>query len=303
MNHTTQSSGNLVADKRADYAQALADDNDYRAAADLIVQALKLSPQWAAGWFRLGSYHEKLGDVPHALAAYRETLKFARDDRFGAALKISFLDGTVSRASPLAYTEALFDEYAERFDKALVDRLAYKVPKLLATMLEANCGGTFFQSALDLGCGTGLMGAEVVSKVSWLTGVDLSAAMLESARAKSLYHTLFKADITAFLRTTEPMDLIMAADVFMYLPNLEPVFGLVTDALHPLGLFLFSVEKAEGDAPWQLLESMRHAHRADYVEALLDRVALTTLDKKEAVIRMDGGKPITGLLYLAQKSV
>lgn len=55
------SSGDVIADRRADYARMLAESGDYPAAAELMEQALELAPRWTAGWFRFGEYHEKAG--------------------------------------------------------------------------------------------------------------------------------------------------------------------------------------------------------------------------------------------------
>lgn len=53
------SSGDLIADRRADYAKMLAEAGDAPGAAELMAQALELAPDWAAGWFRLADYEEK----------------------------------------------------------------------------------------------------------------------------------------------------------------------------------------------------------------------------------------------------
>jgi predicted TPR repeat methyltransferase len=71
--------------------------------------------------------------------------------------------------------------------------------------------------------------------------------------------------------------------------------------MSPSGVFLFSVEQNHGSEPWQLLKSMRHAHSSSYIEALLARNNLTLVLCEDAVIRNEGGKPVAGLLYLAQK--
>ncbi len=55
------SSGDVIADRRADYARMLMEAGDHAAAAELWEQALELAPDWAAGWFRLGEAAEKAG--------------------------------------------------------------------------------------------------------------------------------------------------------------------------------------------------------------------------------------------------
>jgi len=53
MQPTQFSSGDVIADRRADYARMLAESGDPAAAAELMEQALELAPAWAAGWLRL----------------------------------------------------------------------------------------------------------------------------------------------------------------------------------------------------------------------------------------------------------
>jgi predicted TPR repeat methyltransferase len=301
MNQHQQSSGNLVADKRADFAHHYALQKKYSIAADIMAQALDMTPNWAAGWFRLGEYYEKINAKKSALESYRQTLRFSAHDYLGAGLKIAYLECVTSDIAPLAYTEALFDDYAERFDCALLDRLQYKVPKLLAALLRSCCNDRQFNLALDLGCGTGLMAAELRAQIRHLTGVDLSAVMLTKAKGKQLYDALIKSDLVDALKQKSDINLVMAADVFMYIPNLEPVFTAVAQALVPNGLFLFSIEKHDGNEPWALLESMRHAHTKNYVEALLRQSGFVTLKHSSATIRMDAGHAVAGLLYCVQR--
>ena len=61
-----QSSGDVIADRRADYARQLAEGGEPAAAADLMEQALELVPEWTAGWDLLGGFHEKAGATPQA---------------------------------------------------------------------------------------------------------------------------------------------------------------------------------------------------------------------------------------------
>ena len=62
MTSTQLSSGDLIADRRADYARMLAESGEYVEAAELMEQALEQAPGWAAGWFLLAEYAEKSGD-------------------------------------------------------------------------------------------------------------------------------------------------------------------------------------------------------------------------------------------------
>ena len=64
------SSGDLIADRRYDFARAYAPDGDLAAAADLYAQAVELVPGFASAWFALGEAREALGDREGAGTAF-----------------------------------------------------------------------------------------------------------------------------------------------------------------------------------------------------------------------------------------
>ncbi|MEH6690514.1 MAG: methyltransferase [Pseudorhizobium pelagicum] len=304
------SSGDAIADRRVDYARMLAEAGDLPAAAELVEQALELVPSWAAGWFQLGEYREKNGILGGAVAAYRQVLSLDAEDAFGARLKLALLGAAdVPDQPPSRYVESLFDAYAERFDEALVEKLEYSVPGKLADMVV---GLGPFELAVDLGCGTGLFGAEIRAVTKRLEGFDLSANMLAKAEQKKIYDHLAQADLS--LSEAESglfdeelprhrADLVSATDVVMYLGSLETLFPLVRDLLVPGGHFAFSFEEATGDQGFELRESLRYAHSEAYVRELLALHGLETTSVMRTDIRLDRGEPVHGILFLSRKSL
>src|ERR1700722_18272810 len=189
--HDPLASGDMISERRVTYAKASREESDWSAAAELFEQALERAPNWAAAWFALGEAREKLGDVEAAAQAFRETLLADPTDAQGATARLALIgQGDAPRALPLAYVARLFDDYAPRFDKHLTDNLGYRAPALIAEALSAVASGRRFASALDLGCGTGLMGAELRSHTDRLAGVDLSATMIAKARERGVYDRL-----------------------------------------------------------------------------------------------------------------
>jgi predicted TPR repeat methyltransferase len=300
--NTSHSSGNLTVDKRADYARMLAESGDFQAAADLMVQALELAPVWAAGWYELAKHLERAGRTAEAVSAYRTVLGLSPGDRYGARLKLARLAGDPLPPEPQsAYVEALFDAYAANFDTALTGQLRYRVPELISTMLSQLPARTQFDHAIDLGCGTGLMALALGGKASKLSGIDLSAGMLAKAEARGLYHELIKADLVDGLSRLASADMILAADVLVYFGSLDSVFEAVSENLRADGIFAFSVEKLEGDEPFALQKSLRHAHSERYIVSLAEKCGLALLESQTAVLRRDGSQEITGLLFMFRK--
>jgi predicted TPR repeat methyltransferase len=310
MTPTQFSSGDVIADRRADYARMLAEAGDAAAAAELMEQALELVPRWAAGWFRLGEYREKAGLPAQAVEAYAQVVALDETGIFGAPLKLATLGAAPTPESPpSAYVEGLFDDYADRFETSLVEKLNYSVPQKLFALVKPHAP---FALTVDLGCGTGLFGVEVAAATTRLEGFDLSANMLAKAQEKNLYQHLAQADLSepperAGLFSgdlaTGRADLVSAADVMMYLGSLDAPFALARVLLAPAGLFAFSVEDGGAqETGFSLQSSLRYAHTGAYVEACLARHGFEVLQRMRTDIRMDAGKQLFGILFLARLS-
>lgn len=326
------SSGDLLADRRADYAEALFASQDYADAAELMLGAVELAPGWALGWFRLGEMQEAAGDLDAAALAWTMALKLDPVDRPGSALKLALIGKAPPVAAPpSAFVEALFDQYAPNFDTALVEKLGYRVPLYLDEAIRAAgepssgrgqgtgsapqpdpdgerakpsgdssvAGERRFRLALDLGCGTGLMGERLRPIVERLEGFDISAAMLRKAERKGVYDHLAKADLQQFAYAGPAPDLVTAADVFMYVGALETIVATVAGLLGGDGLFAFSVEKLDAADGFALQPSRRYAHSEPYVRAVLAASGFAVLSLEERVIRQDRREPVAGLIVVA----
>ncbi|MCM2291467.1 methyltransferase [Allorhizobium sp. BGMRC 0089] len=305
------SSGDLTADRRAEYARLLSESGDDLAAADLMEQALELVPLWVAGWFQLGEYRAAAGLCEKAAEAWRRTLDLDPQDMFAAGLKLALIGAEEAPEHPPSrYVEALFDDYADRFETSLVDKLDYRAPQDLMAMLLSYLGmDKRFATSVDLGCGTGLMGVELRAHTDRLEGFDLSSAMLIKAREKAIYDALDEADLSLdrencglFGKAGDEgrADLAVAADVLMYLGALNGVFALVSALLAPGGYFAFSVERPE-DGDIALAPSLRYQHSEPYVLEELNKAGLCCLTRQDTVLRKDGGNPVFGILFLARK--
>jgi predicted TPR repeat methyltransferase len=300
------SSGDFVADRRAGYAAALAAGRAFPEAAELMAQALEVVPQWVAGWNLLGGYRESAGDIAGAVAAWTQLLQLDAKGLFGARLKLAAHGASQGVPPEPAYVEALFDDYARRFEQSLVAGLGYQVPEMLAAALRqvmAARGTTRFRRGLDLGCGTGLMGTHLRPLVERLEGVDLSGKMLAEARRKGIYDRLEKVELVAFLSDeAASADVIVAADVFNYVGALEAVLAALSRALPPGGVTAFSLETHVGEDAVRLGTSLRFQHGAELTLALCRSVGLEIVVAEPSMIRMDRGAPVDGLIVVAVRA-
>src|ERR1700742_4555474 len=215
-------SGDLIADRRYEFARDLQLKGDLPAAADLLEQAIELAPGFASAWFTLGEIREQLGERDAAVAAFRKTREADASDSHGAALRLMRLGAEDLAAMPPAYVRTLFDQYAPRFDRALIDDLGYRGPSLLFKAVLAARHAlkkpAFFKRAIDLGCGTGLAASAFAKEVDHFTGIALSPGMIEKARATGLYAELEVNDMLQGLRARADAcaDLVLAADAMVY---------------------------------------------------------------------------------------
>jgi predicted TPR repeat methyltransferase len=296
-------SGDLVADRRFAYAKAEAAGGDLSAAAELFEQTLELAPNWAAAWFALGETREKLGDLDAAAQAFHATLEADPADAQGAAARLALVGrADIPDSLPPAYVARLFNDYAWRFDKHLTKNLGYRAPALIADALSVAAPGRGFASALDLGCGTGLMGEALRDRADHLTGVDLSAAMIAKARERGIYDEFIVGDAVAPMREQpSAFDLIVAADVLVYVGDLAPLFAAVGIALTGDGLFAFSVETFEGEG-FKLEPTMRFAHSRAYIEATAREAGMRPLHIQSASTRREANADAPGLICVFQRS-
>src|SRR6516164_1421474 len=187
------SSGDLIADRRFEFARDLHLGGDLPAAADLLEQAIELAPNFATAWFTLGKIRRELGENEKAIAAFRKAREADPQDRHGAAVWLMRLGAEEISTMPRAYVQTLFDQYAPRFENALLGDLDYRAPQLLfKAVVAARVAArkpAFFKRAIDLGCGTGLAAAAFAKEVDNFIGIDLSPKMLDQARATGLYET------------------------------------------------------------------------------------------------------------------
>ena len=299
---STQTSGDLTADRRYAYGDGALADGDFIAARDLFAQTLELVPNWPPAHFALAKAHIALGERDAARAALQRAQVLDPPDRLGAGVLLAQITG--GAIMPDAYVAGLFDEYAGRFDSHLVGALDYRAPEMLADMLrQARGEGMRFMHALDLGCGTGLMARALMGCCAGISGVDLSAGMLEVACSSGLYSRLACAELLAFLRG-EPAascDLALAADVFCYVPDLAPVFGEVARVLEPGGVFAFSIQTHTGEGVIMGADSRVH-HAPSLMRNLAAAAGLNLLQEIAASTRRDRGVPVAGALFLLEKA-
>jgi predicted TPR repeat methyltransferase len=260
--------------------------------------ALTVRPGYARAQLGVANTLRAMGRRDEAVAAYRAALDCGADAETVRYMLAIMGTGQAPGASPAGYVKALFDQYAGDFDRHLVDVLRYRTPTLLVEALRRHLPPGELD-VLDAGCGTGLCGPLLRPLACLLEGVDLSPHMLERARDTGLYDGLYCGDMVAYLRVRpSSTDVIVAADVFVYVGDLKPVFAVARLALRGGGRFAFSVEQHDGAEPFVLRASGRYAHSRAGIEALARSHGFVIHDISAATLRQESGEDMGGLLIV-----
>ncbi|MES2069520.1 MAG: tetratricopeptide repeat protein [Pseudomonadota bacterium] len=276
----------------------------FQQALDSYEQTLRLQPQYANAHVHRADSLRALGRNSEAIAAYRKALEHgANAGQINYALA-ALGAAPAPAASPAAYVKELFDQYAGHFEQHLLQGLQYRTPALLVdavrqTAREATVPATpAAWNIVDLGCGTGLCGPLLKPLAGRLVGVDISPNMLEQAAQKGLYDELVYGEIAGFLRQQRDCyDLVLAADVFVYIGDLAEVFAGARQGLKSGGIFGFSVEESDGD-DIVLRASRRFAHSPSYLRKMAQEYGFILEKMDRCAIRQDEGQDVYGYLLV-----
>ena len=260
-------------------------------------QAIALKPDHADAYYNLGNTFKELGRLNEAEASYTQAIAL-KPGYAKARHMLAALSGETTTTAPLDYVEGLFNNYAVKFESSLVDNLDYKIPKVIAEMIIKDCKSDLLGSIVDLGCGTGLLGAEVKQFCEYLEGIDLSEKMLNEAKKKNIYNKLVKRDIITYLSNAIlHYDYFVATDVFIYVGDLSDVFRLIKSRNKTVGKLAFSTEDSDGDG-FSLEQSGRYSHSKKYIESLCEKFDFKLCYFATQNLRKEKNLYIKGGVYL-----
>jgi predicted TPR repeat methyltransferase len=302
-----RTTGDPIADRRFSYASAAFVDADWQAAADLATQTIELTPGFAPAYALLGRAQAALGHKEAAAEALREALALDPEDELGVGVDLAQL-GALQGGEALSdgYVRALFDQYADSFDEHLTVALAYRGPQVLLREIETACGRLGrpprFRLALDLGCGTGLMARALEGRARRVEGVDLSPKMVAVAARTGLYAALAIGDIADEMdrRPGASADLVLAADVLVYVGDLFPLFRAAQRVLEADGLFAFTVQAGQGHG-FVLGVDARYAHSEEYLRTVADDSGFALVSLAKVSTRQERGLDVPGFAILLRR--
>jgi len=291
----------------------------------LFRRAIELRPDSAAAHQGLGAVLQKMGKPGDATRAFMQALRASRGQiarpaaQGPASAAVAELERKLTPSQrgaelhfrlataanvplpptvPPGAVSELFDRYAARFDQHLQGKLGYQVPEQLARAVIAMRPDKPLD-VLDLGCGTGLCGPLLRPIAGLLCGVDLSAAMIEKARARGVYDRLEIGElIEGMQRWPRSFDLLVAADVLIYVGDLAPVFEAAAVCLRLGGLLAFSVEAGTGDRYQLQPKTLRFTHSRPYIRRLTAIYGFHEESFTEITARVEAEKPVPAHLVV-----
>jgi predicted TPR repeat methyltransferase len=259
-------------------------------------KVIALDPNYLFAHKYLAGLFQQMGRKNKALASYRKIIELNPASE-SAQHMLEALEGKTTATCPLAYAKELFDHFSDHFDDAMLTKLSCTIPAQLRLVMDDYPTDTFFANGLDMGCGTGLSGLVFRDCVTHFTGIDLSGKMLAQALEKDVYTALDENDILSFLeKTAETFDFFLAADVFIYLADLRPIFGMIRKKARNNAYFLFSTEICAEN--YCLQTTGRYAQAESYINALADNCGFKVYCRHRVNLRKEKGEWVKGNLFL-----
>ena len=129
-----------------------------------------------------------------------------------------------------------YDEWAQTYDDDLTS-WSYQAPAVVAKTVVTRHPAV--GSALDVGCGTGLVGRALRERgfAGQLLGLDISPASLELAQQSRAYDSLEPTDLQQRLPLAgDAVDVVVCVGVMTYLPEVEAVWREFARVARPGGL-------------------------------------------------------------------
>ena len=272
-------------------------------AIELYERVLALKPSHADTHHNLATVYLHKKEKAQALEHYKKAYELNPMNKTAFHM-IQALEGKTSpEGAPHEYVRALFDQYAYSYDQHVKHQLEYNVPALMRQALVPQVQVMVEPwRVLDLGCGTGLCAPYFRDVAEKLVGVDLSPNMIEVAQQQGGYDSLHVCDLFSFLEhNQEAFQLILAADVLVYLAELAPFFEGCQKNLKAPGLLAFSIETTQASRPFELRSTGRYAHQLDYVIQLGKHYGFDLVTHEEVALRKQDDEPVPGAIVVMQQ--
>lgn len=190
---------------------------------------VRLKPELALAHYHLARCYLFNLNFNKARAEFEAALAL-NSNMVKARYRLDLLDHSLSKLYiPVKVTKEDYNTLSKNYENYMLEQHGYQAPELLVTEMEEFIKDT--DKVLDIGCGTGLVGASLIQRISVksLTGLDISTKMLELAKALKIgddlvYNDVKEIDFHNLESIQEKFDVITACMSFGYANNLASIF-------------------------------------------------------------------------------
>ena len=266
-------------------------------------RAIQINPNYAEVYVSRGIALQEFGQLEKAIESCNSAIELKPSSNTAQHILNSLLGNDV-RSVPEEYIKNLFNKYAQNFENHLVNKLDYTSPSFFKkTLAGLGLTNKNFNKAIDLGCGTGLVGVEFRNMVDVLIGIDLSEKMIRQAKEKNVYDKLIASDLINGLQALKTnFDLFISADVFAYIGDLDSLFDSVKKHANNESLFIFSTEDLAGDG-FFLQQTGRFAHSKNYILSTASYYGFQLEHFEQYNPRKNKGEWIVGGIYVLRNII
>lgn len=247
----------------------------------------------------LAAIYNRLDDKKQALTLLERAIAANPLDKASQHMLNALRGEQVEGKACPEYVVNLFDNYALYYEQHMQGALHYTLPQAIAKLLH-QLEISKVAKVLDLGCGTGLTGTVLREISQQLIGIDISGKMLAHAKEKGIYDELVEGELLDFLRKDKNhYGLVVAADVMVYLGELDSFFAFLTKRLARKGYFIFNIEISNKPS-WKLQNNARFSHNPEYLKKLFVRHGLKIIKQDKVIARKQEQQELPVMLYVLQ---
>lgn len=268
-------------------------------------KAVEHGPGYAAAYEAMATLLYKAGRHEDAANVYRQWLAHDPDNPLARHMLAAASGENVPARADDAYVSRTFDDFASSFDENL-KALGYRAPEIIAAAVAGRLGADGERDILDAGCGTGWCGPLLRPMASRLVGVDLSAGMVDKARARGGYDELVVQELCSFMQQRpSSFDLVVSADTLVYFGSLREPLAAAYACLRSGGLLAFTVERLDPSAgpPYRIEPHGRYSHTETYVREALSEAKFGAISLGADTLRRERGQDVAGHVVLAWKDL
>lgn len=270
---------------------------------------IKLKPDMALAHYHLARCH--LFNLEFDKAKSELETSLTLDPHLSCAkYRLDVLENDIHNTPiPIEIIREDYDNFASKYEDYLEKKLKYTAPEKLSTMLCKYIKDSQLESqgmfALDLGCGTGLVGIYLrqLVAIKSLTGIDISKNMIDLAEElelnnQPLYTETQNIDFNDLKITKRKYSIIVAALSLVFDSNLTKIFEKLNAVTADDAILGVVFPKSESSEVYFNYDTGYYHFTAEYLMKIFDKYKWKVADKQEIALFENG---TSGFIFILSK--